>query len=501
MRAIVLWVLLFSADPSARAQASGSVTGVVLDDVTGDPVSKAVVLLDGGYPPPRLPYGVVTDRDGKFSVPAVTPGTYTVKIQRAGYLSSPWGLPLNVAAGETLAPVTLKITKQGIIAGRITPPGQNRVELWKVPAIPHETSALPSNPVLSEADGTFVIGDLRTGRYFLETPSRSLALDVIAGKEIRGVELKPWSGPTFRIAGLARNPVPGKRMPNGFVSLVSKDPSGRLDFRRSARINPQTGAFAFASVPPGDYRIASEISVPGASEPRNYYARQAVHVERESVNGISLVFTPMAVVTGTVTEEPNLPPRSQPLVVRFESDNAENIAEGSAQVLPKAAFRLQVTPGRYWVMAGNWSENVRSVKAIRFNGQAIAPESQIDITAEGGDLKVTFGAPGREIAGTVRDASGRTVAGAKVAAWVDGGFAWTAESDATGHFTIRNTPRGQVYVAACEFNDVNPWDLPSFRIAFQGRAAKVPEKAPMHVSLDLKAIPRTVAEAEVFELP
>jgi hypothetical protein len=75
----VLWSLLLGLGSIAEAQTPARVDGIVLDDETGAPVSKVVVLLDTGYVPEFRRYGAVTDRDGRFSVEAVKPSAWVIR--------------------------------------------------------------------------------------------------------------------------------------------------------------------------------------------------------------------------------------------------------------------------------------------------------------------------------------------------------------------------------------------------------------------------------------
>jgi hypothetical protein len=510
MRLAVSWVLLLLFGRLADEQTAARIDGLVLDDATGAPVAKAVVLLDPGYVPGTVPYGAVTDSRGSFSMQDISPSKYGIKVERGGYLAFPTGVTIDVLPGEHFAGITLKLTKQGIIAGKvIDPPGlsssPNPVRLWKTTFALGYRRAEPLNPAFAAADGSFMVGDLAPGRYYLEKPSLSLAeaivLDVTAGNTIRDVQIRSQPAATYRISGAARNSSPGRRMPENRVSLETRDPSGSwVSLRRSARINPQTGAFTFNSVALGDYRLNSQIAVPSGSSSRNYVARQEVHVDKQSATGISLGFTPMAIVNGTVSEEAGLPPRAQSLYVGLMAAGPDDWLGDSAQVPPKTTFRLQVMPGQYRVFCGNAMENVRRLKAILFNGRQAEVDSKLNIPTEGGKLELILGGPGREIVGIVRDAAGRSVAGARVAAWAERGELRTADTDAMGRFIIHDAPRGQVHVAASESYAGDFWMLPSFRSAVLGLAAKLPLEGPSRVTVELAAIPRTTVEVEVAKL-
>ncbi len=333
MRADLLLCLLLCSSRIVEARDSSRIEGVVLDDADGAPVGKAVVLLESGSVPEGHRYGAVTDGSGAFSVPEIDPGQYSIKVERAGYLTPQYSVSLAIPAGRQPIRLTLKLTRQGIVAGKVTspaglPPVPYQLKLWKTTFSRGYRTAEPLEPVSAEGDGRFMIGNLATGRYFLERPGMSLSdaivLDVTAGREIRGIQVRQQPLATYRISGVARNPDPAGRMDGAQAYLEGKDPSGSwVSLRIATPIHRQTGAFTFNSIPQGDYRISAVVSVRARGSSRKYRGTQAVHVRGRSVTEVALTFTPMAVVTGTISEEAGLPARSQPLYVTLSGNGTD----------------------------------------------------------------------------------------------------------------------------------------------------------------------------------
>ncbi len=73
--------LLFAG--SAIAQNTSSITGVVTDASTGKPVVGAVVVVTS--PAAEGEQTVVTEAGGKFTVPDLPAGSYTLSVQMDGY--------------------------------------------------------------------------------------------------------------------------------------------------------------------------------------------------------------------------------------------------------------------------------------------------------------------------------------------------------------------------------------------------------------------------------
>ena len=74
---LVFLSLLFA--PDFHAAATGQIKGTITDAETGEPVVNASVLVVGTN------FGAVTDFEGKFTIPRLEPGTYTVRISSVDY--------------------------------------------------------------------------------------------------------------------------------------------------------------------------------------------------------------------------------------------------------------------------------------------------------------------------------------------------------------------------------------------------------------------------------
>ncbi len=85
--------LLFAAPERAQAQATGSVSGRVIEQITGQPIAGARVILVG------TTRQITTSQDGTFSFQAVPIGQVEVRVVRIGY--APQNVTVNVSVGQT----------------------------------------------------------------------------------------------------------------------------------------------------------------------------------------------------------------------------------------------------------------------------------------------------------------------------------------------------------------------------------------------------------------
>ncbi|MDX1547122.1 MAG: carboxypeptidase-like regulatory domain-containing protein, partial [Rhodothermales bacterium] len=92
--ALALLGLFLLAPLPALAQQTGTIAGTLVDSETGAPLIGASAILEG------TATGAATDLDGRFLIPNVEPGTYTVVLSYIGY--DPMTVRgVEVRAGET----------------------------------------------------------------------------------------------------------------------------------------------------------------------------------------------------------------------------------------------------------------------------------------------------------------------------------------------------------------------------------------------------------------
>ena len=118
--------LLWSTAPPARAQATGSISGRVVEAGTGRPLSGAEVFLSGRTRP------AVTDDNGEYRITDVPAGAATVRVRLIGY--GGMGQELTLQAGQT-ARADFELARSAIALDEVVVTGQARaVEQRKIAA-------------------------------------------------------------------------------------------------------------------------------------------------------------------------------------------------------------------------------------------------------------------------------------------------------------------------------------------------------------------------------
>ncbi len=124
------------AQPANRAQPGDSPKKARLEgsvvSLTGEAIPRATVRLQGGTIQPGQPATGLTataDDAGKFVFADISPGTnYQLSVQRPGYIPARYGArsanapgaPLSLDDGQVLKGLTITMTPQGVVTGKVT---------------------------------------------------------------------------------------------------------------------------------------------------------------------------------------------------------------------------------------------------------------------------------------------------------------------------------------------------------------------------------------------
>ncbi len=97
-----------------RLQKEAVLEGKVIDDTTGEPVAKALIVFRP--PPPAGPRRARSRRDGTFILKGISPGRSSIEVSRTGYLTK-WVSGLDLSPGETHSDVEVRLQKGGASLG------------------------------------------------------------------------------------------------------------------------------------------------------------------------------------------------------------------------------------------------------------------------------------------------------------------------------------------------------------------------------------------------
>ena len=531
-----LLAIALAASAFAQAPANGSISGSVTNPA-GDPVRRATLRLQVFPVGPAGPsdlrfYTTESDSQGTFIFEDVEPGRYSLNAERTGYLNARYsdtrGI-LTLGSGQALTGIPLKMTPQGVIAGRVVdedgepmPDTPISVLLNALPLEGKPGIAIPSS-VLTNADGAFVVGNLPPGHYYVSATARSAdnpppphrqsprkraeeayvttyypeaidlaaatPIDVTAGAQMRGLEIRLRKTPVFHVSGKVVTAVTGGPGSAPSVHLIRRgEPLPGLA-SRTAGVNQ--GAFEFEDVLPGSYIL--QATPDGMSASTLLVGRGAVSVGSSDVEGVVLEMKPAVDLTGKIVME-GAPPASWPSIGLLPTEGI-NYPQEAAQVETDGRFVVHgLEPAPYRVIINGLPRQAapdrvilegppRSyyVKAIRFAGHD-TDQGSFDIgAAANGSLDIVLSDKTAAVTGVVRDSTGAPLPGVVVAMFSTRP-SFITKTDENGQFRIFGLPPGEYRAAATDMM-FTPLDRGGDFLEKSATAVKLDEGAVAAVDL------------------
>jgi len=525
---------------------------------TGAPLRKVSLRLkrfqteDGVRDTPSVSnYATTSDAEGKFVFEDVAPGTYWLSADRTGFLEQGYGArgpllkgsPLKLTAGQRRDDVVMKLTPQSFLYGKVTDEDGDIMPNAQVLVYRAGTGRKQAPPVgssTSQDDGSFVIGNLMPGRYYLSAaegrrdddqdptdrkltesyittyyPSVSgvtgaTAVEVTAGVEVRGLEIRLRRARIFRIRGKAVNTLTGGSGASVSLKLTALDESASAGRMEVGAVTGKDGLFEFEGVAPGRYAIAAggammSFTMVGGADgfelkrpaPEPLMGRTVVQVADQNVDNLVLALGEGVEITGAIRMAGGDAARPSPwpsLVLASASPGADFAMP--AQVKPDGTFHIQhIVPDGYSIQVNGLPDSVY-VKSARFGGRDITGEDLSLTSGAGGVLEIELSPDAATLSGIVRGADGEGAAGATVQVCQDPDTVKFATADENGEYKIGGLPPGDYKLLAWEEVDQGLSTDAGFRSHFaaQSEAVKLTERG--HSTVELKLIAREAIEAE-----
>jgi len=539
MRRIGAWVVCVAAAAGAWAQAPEkcAIEGRVVNALTGAPLKKTIVWVEPFSPtrgvnqePSVAGPSTVTDAQGRFRLEDIDAGSYFLSARRTGYLNQGYGaeepdvvgLPVKLAAGERRGDVTLKLTPQALLYGKVTDEDGEavpdaHVTVFRISYAGGRKQFEAESTTVSQADGSVVIGNVAPGRYYLgaslrdnyaptfypatSDPAAAAAVVVAAGAEVRGLDIRLHKARTYSIRG--RGPA------NTSLHLIPRNDL----FATRATFGANTtaeGRFEFTGVLPGRYTIAGDndtavfamtgnLPMPASAAVPESVLPAVVEVSDSDVDDVVLPTGQTLTIQGGFAGG-RTDGRAEIALVP-PGDFPSGLPTYTAQPRGESRFQFQeVLPGTYQVSVDGLGGGLY-VKAVRFAGRDITNQDLDLVPGASGALEITLAADGGEITGTARGADGKALPGALVQVWpVDGQGARSLKADESGAFHFRGLPPADYRVIAWEALDDDLAGYPPFRARFEAQAAEVKVAEQGRENVDVTAVARAASAVEAAKL-
>jgi outer membrane receptor protein involved in Fe transport len=110
MKRFLLILCLIVSTQFVSAQSKGTISGTVVDKITGEALPSVNVILKGTY------YGAASDFEGRFTISNIGSGTYTIEATLLGYKTMQY-TGIKVVAGET-TPLNIKMEETVLTVGQ-----------------------------------------------------------------------------------------------------------------------------------------------------------------------------------------------------------------------------------------------------------------------------------------------------------------------------------------------------------------------------------------------
>jgi len=313
-----LLLALTIGQTSPAADAGGRIAGRVTVEGTNTPLAGVRVMLIPAAPRMGMmgmPPQATTDQDGRYAFERVSPGSYRIQVEKAGY--APMGdqsaaRTIQVAAGQSANGVDLQLQKGAVITGRVLDAAGEPIPELRVmamrrvspPGLPprllpagsggqgQQTNDLGEFRISGLPPGEFYVAAMPTPRHMpmfggpgadmttaRARPARqartttattfypgtsdqatALPIAVAAGAEVGNINFAMQTVPSFRVSGIVVDQ-DGKPVGGAMVMLMGDPRNGMFGGPAGGTRSQDNGRFDIDDVVAGSYRVNGSIPV------------------------------------------------------------------------------------------------------------------------------------------------------------------------------------------------------------------------------------------------
>jgi hypothetical protein len=361
-----------------------TVSGTVVNSVTGEPISHALVQVFGSQNAVAF-----TGADGHFEIPNIPKQPINARAQKPGYTAGRHMIPY----GPNENNITLKLTPDAGIHGRVTSDQGEPVEGIPVQTFSEQVVGgrkrenMAGNAATDE-NGEYDLDSLAPGNYFLRTQQRplyrmSVALpaaqlaypaefypDAPDRASAQAVKILPGQTteadftlkliPTFRVSGA----LSGAGNGGIFVSVSGSDGE---ETSTPVQFNPRTGRFTLTAVPAGSWTFTFRAR--GGNNPANFaYAETQLEV-KSNLSNVVVALQPVFPIPVNIVHAADSVKGGQPSIQLIPRGGAGLFFRGIYMATPPQAQLQQqsaapdtleirdIPPGRYQVAVRTFGSN------------------------------------------------------------------------------------------------------------------------------------------------
>lgn len=418
---LVCFLLLGSACAQEARKDQFRVEGVVVNSLSGKPLSRVLVQLNM--------HSLLTGTEGEFSFEGVPPGHVYITLTKPGYFG-PGALArgrtadTTVEVGPDTGRLVLKMAPEAVIFGRVTGQDGDPLEAASIQVLTQSSVegrrifTRTRGDVRTDEDGNFRIASLPSGRYYLAVKAGTVTRRVLGAQTAKNSEAYPaqifYPGTADLAAATPIELAPGQKMETQFSLALS--PAYKLagkvvaagewkhinmpliiDSLGQPLLNPEqfdaaAGSFEFRAIPAGTYTMRL-----GGSDlqDRQRFFDQKVTVSKDTIDarlllrpGLDIPVTTRIELTrprqtGSCTWQDRHSDCSDYPAANVELISMDSARQVSSEYRPSddpSMFAVHgVTPGRYMVRVrptlNGYVQSVRSGSVDLLREVFTIPES------------------------------------------------------------------------------------------------------------------------------
>ena len=516
-----------------------SVGGVVLSDLTGQPLKRAQVVLKPAGAGTAL--SVTTGINGDFSFPTVPPGRYSILTQRDGFLPSSSGrqgryhMPevFKLVSGQHLRDFTIRLRSWGLIAGKVSfedaePAVGVEVQIYAERFWRGRHNYRLAGTVRTNDRGEYRVHDLTPGEYYVaalydrpalvpgaETqprldpsgmrlpdlsyavtfyPSVQKLMDAMPvrltyGLEASGIDIFLMPLETYRIRGRVANGAYGGMIASPSITLarLNSDELGAVTAPADVTVD-RAGNFEIRGVAPGPY----ELIVDATERGHHLSVRTPVSIGSANIDRMELMAMADQAWGGTLRVEAQTDTNLFGIRVRLEP-RSDTAPASEAVVAKDGSFALTFLPGETYDLYVENAPETLYLKSVRV-GNMDALRTGLEGPSGGGApaLDVLLSDRGGLVAGSVVTADRAVATGSNLALIPDPPLGRYQEylettADEHGEYAMFGVAPGKYVLLAwdgdppCDIYD--PDSLPECRAA--GMALQIEEGGRSNADIPL----------------
>jgi len=521
-----------SAPPKRQAppkQESSSIQGRVVNSVTGEAVKKADIVLTRRESQQAQRYSTTTSTSGWFAMQDMEPGRYTLTVTKRGYAhlvygahgSSRQGTALSLDPGQHLADITLRVSPQAVITGRVVdedgdPAPNIELQLLRYSYRKGKRKLEPWENSSTNDLGEYRLFGLSPGKYYLSAmpaegprlytgkqgyaptyypgasdPASAGTLELQPGTLLRGVEITLVKTRTVRLRGRVVDPSGPATMGVNVMLTPRADAEFMFERQLSANMDSQ-GGFEFPSVVPGAYLVQA-FKHAGAN--KIYAATQAVDARGNDVENIVLELAPAAELKGYLRVEGRALANVADLQVYLQPDGPNYAGWPGGPVKADGSFTIpNVAPAHYELSVYGFPDDYY-IKSAALGGKDILETGVTYTPGASGAIEIVLAGTGGQVEGVVLNVDQQPATEASVVAVPDEPrrsqlrFHKEDHTDQYGRFTIKGIAPGRYKLFAWEDVEEGAYQDPEFIKRFEALGEAILIRENSHESAQLKLIP------------